>query len=138
MNISVRSSLQQNLIEFLEGQDYLVEQPGENILAVSAIGGPGIYIAYQEHQTEEGDGTLYFELNMGQLGSLRNNAEVLYKLLDLNSEIAPISAAVNSEGEEPALCLVERLETENLDGNEVLAVLEGIGLACLRVQQLLD
>ena len=136
MNIRVRSSVQQSLAEFLEGQDYLVEQPGENILAVSAIGGPSIYIAHEEYREEYG--TLYFELNMGQLGSIRNSAEVLYRLLDLNSEIAPISAAVNSEGEEPALCLVERLETENLDGNEVLAVLEAIGLACLRVQQLLD
>ncbi len=132
MNITVRSTVQQELAQFLEDHDYLVEQPSAQILAVKTIGGPSIYIAC------EAAGTLYFELSLGKLGALRQHAAVLYKLLDLNSEIAPVSVALNSEGPEPELCLVERLESRNLDSNEVLAVLEGMGLACLRVQQLLD
>ncbi|WGK68785.1 hypothetical protein P0082_09890 [Candidatus Haliotispira prima] len=136
MDVTVRSSTRQGLSEFLEDQDYLVESLSPHILAVKSVGGPTVYIAQQHH--EEGIGRLYFELSLGLLGNLEQNAPVLFKLLDLNSEITPVSVAVNSEDGQPRLCLVESLESGNLDNNEVLSVLEAMGLACLRVQQLLD
>ncbi len=133
MDITIRSTTQQPLTEFLENHDYLVETLKDNILAVKNIGGPSIYIALENLDQAA---TLYFELSLGELGNLRQNAAVLYKLLDLNSEIAPVSVAINSQANQ--LCLVERLEGENLDSNEILSVLESMGLACLRVQQLFD
>ncbi len=135
MEINVSTAGQQKLIDFLEDCDYLVEQLSDNILAVKAVGGPSIYVA-QENIGETA--SLYFELSLGPVGKLGENANLLYKLLNLNSEIAPVSVAINTECAEPTFCLVERLSADNLDSNELLAVLEGLGLACLRLQQLLD
>lgn len=119
------------LAEFLEDQGYIVEEINPQIWRVSPLGGASIYIAAEEE-------TLYFELILGGVGSLAQNARILYQLLDLNSEIAPAGIAINSTQEPAQLCLVGRLENRNLDSNELLGMLECLGLTCLRVQQLLD
>lgn len=119
------------LAEFLEENEYMVEQLDAQIWQVNPIGGTPIFLA------TEGE-TLYFEMSLGVLGALEHNAKVLYHLLDVNSEIAPASVAINSTNDPAELCLVGRLERTNLDSNEILGMLACLGLASLRVQQLLD
>lgn len=129
--INVRSSRQQGLVEFLEEHEYIVAEIADNIWQVNAIGGPSIYLA-QEGQS------LYFQLSIGTLGKLAEDAQLLYQLLDLNSEITPASLAIDSQAQPAELCLVERRELSSLDSNEVLSVLESLNLASIRTQKILQ
>ena len=66
-------------------------------------------------------------------------SELLYfKLLDLNTEILPVSVGIDlTKEDDPRLVLVESREVSNLDENELLSVFNAFELACDRVETVL-
>ena len=129
-NIQIRTQLHTPLIDYLENMGYIIDVIDEKILKVNSVGNESIFIVQE-------DKTLYFEMSLGEVAPIKN-LPTFYHLLDLNSEIAPISIAINSEDEKDQLVLVERHPIDNLDGNELISILEAMELASIRVSEIIE
>lgn len=129
-NIIVRNSSASSLKDFLEDNDFLVEEIGD-VLKVSRDSDIDIFLKADED-------TIYFEAELGDISGFAND-EVYFKLLDLNTEITPVSIGIDTtDPEKPVAVLVERRETENLDANELLAVFDSVQIAQYKVEGLLS
>ena len=72
-------------------------------------------------------------------GNRSQSKDFYFKLLDLNTEILPVSLGINSANpDDPRLVLVESREISNLDENEVLSVFDSLELATDKVEELLQ
>ncbi len=128
-NVAVRTSAASSLIEFLEENDFIVDTVDE-VLKVSRTSELDVFLSVDEH-------SIYFEVELGNISSFTNE-ELYFKLLDLNTEITPVSIGIDStDKENPVAVLVERRETQNLDSNELLSVFDAMEIARYKVEQLL-
>lgn len=127
--VSVRTGSAMGLVDFLEDNDFIVETVGE-VLKVSRSSELDVFLSVDEH-------SIYFEVELGNISNFSND-EVYFKLLDLNTEITPVSIGIDSTDQDnPVAVLVERRETQNLDSNELLSVFDAIEIAQYKVEQLL-
>ena len=129
--LSVRSLKQYDLIEFLTNKGFTITNTGEKVWQISHSGELPVYLHI-------GDTQIYFEVDLGNISSIAS--ETLYfTLLDLNTEILPVSLGIDtSNSEDPRLVLVESRELENLDDNELLAVFAALEIATDKVEAVIS
>ncbi len=84
------------------------------------------------------DETLFLQLDIIKLKELKETIELYKALLDMNTEILPVSLAIDStDKNNERLVINESLEIQNLDENELLKVLETIEMSIPKVYRLL-
>ena len=107
-NVVIRDKQETPLMDFLQMNDYFVEEITDKVVKVSRTGELPVFLNVDER-------TIYFEVDLGNISDIANE-ELYYKLLDLNTEILPVSLGINSTAEDdPRLVLVESREIANLD-----------------------
>lgn len=83
------------------------------------------------------DKNIYFEVDLGNISEIASQ-EFYFKLLDLNTEILPVSFGINNTNpEDPRLVLVESRETGDLNDDETLSVFDALELAVDKAAELL-
>jgi hypothetical protein len=129
--IKIRNELETPLMEFLQANDFFVEQVTDSILRVNRSGELPVFLNVAQQ-------SIYFEVDLGNISEIVSE-ELYFKLLDLNTEILPVSLGINStNSKDPRLVLVESRETAHLDENEVLSVFDALELAVDKVEELLS
>jgi len=130
-NIHIATRRESPLVPFLEMNDFDVEQIGENILRVSRHEELAVYLNVTSTQ-------IYFEADLGNVSAFADKA-LYFKLLDMNTEILPISFGINNTNPaDPRLVLVESRETSDLSDQELLAVFDAIELAVDKAEGILS
>ncbi len=126
-NVVVRDVQSTTMVEFLLNNDFFVEQLSDSVYKVERTGEMPVYVSEREN-------TLFFEVDLCSVKGL-DSKEFLYKMLDLNTEILPVSAGIDSCDEaDPRLVLVESRESENLDRNELLSVFDAFEIAADKIE----
>ncbi|MCD6334434.1 MAG: YbjN domain-containing protein [Candidatus Latescibacteria bacterium] len=121
--ISVRTTTDQNLIEFLGDQEYEVTEAG-------AEGGLTVYAVRRSEEEQpvfmwRTDGLLAFRAVLGADDNIPEEKRSAFyrKALDVNTEIKPLAVGLDTESD-PAIFVVEAALTyTNLDASEVLSLL---------------
>ncbi|MBN2789562.1 MAG: hypothetical protein JXR69_05190 [Candidatus Delongbacteria bacterium] len=128
--IKVRSIDLIDLIDFLENRDYIVDEISENLLSANKSGEMTVYISII-------DDVMYFYVDLGNVSDIADK-EMYFKILDLNTEILPVSIGIDTTKENNhRLVIVESRETDNLDDNELLYIFNAIEIATDKVAMLL-
>jgi len=118
------------LVAFLEDNDFLVEQVTDSVLKATHFNELPVYVHFKNE-------SLYFEVDLGSTKGIASQA-LFEKLLDVNTEILPVSVGINSAApDDPRLVLVESRESSNLDENEVLSVFNALEIATDKIEQIL-
>jgi hypothetical protein len=129
-DIIVKTNTKEDLVTFLQLNGFQIEDLGQGVSLATREGELPVFLKAEA-------GTLFFEVDLGNLDDLGGN-EKLFELLDLNTEILPVSFGINSTNpEDPRLVLLESRQTANLDDNELLGVFDALELATDRAEQLL-
>ena len=130
-DILIRDLHYSTLEDFLNDNDFFVEKASENILKVNRSQEQPVYLNRQ-------DKTIYFSVDLGSIKGL-GSENLYFKLLDLNTEILPVSIGVDTtEALDPRLVLVESREFSNIDSNELLSVFDAFEIAIDKVEGLLS
>ena len=126
----VRSIKRDSIPDFLIQHGFDVETVSEDLIVARRAEELPVYI--KQH-----DGTLFFEADLGNISEIASK-ELLIRILDLNTEVLPVSIGINSaNAEDPRLVLVESRITSDLSDRELLSVFDAIELATDRVESLL-
>ena len=121
----------EELTSFLELNGFQVESVGENIWKVTRDSELPVYVSVY-------DNNMYFELDLGNISDIASK-ELYFSLLDLNTEVLPVSFGINnSNPDDPRLVLVESRETGDLSDQELLAVFDALELATDKAEALLS
>lgn len=127
----VTSTNRKGLGDFLLDQGFIVEEMEGEVLSVKRPGELPIFISLNRS-------SLFFEVDLGNISAFADK-EFYYKILDLNTEILPVSVGIDStNSDDPRLVLVETREIANLDDNEILSVLDAMEIAVDKVEELLS
>lgn len=130
-NITIASRRETDFVSFLELNDYSVVSVTDNIYRVSRTGELPVFVSINA-------GNMYFELDLGNVGAFADK-DLYFKLLDLNTEVLPVSFAINnSHPDDPRLVLVESRETGDLSDQELLAVFDALELAVDKAEAVLQ
>ena len=130
-NITIASRRETDFVSFLELNDYSVVSVTDNIYRVSRTGELPVFVSINA-------GNMYFELDLGNVGAFADK-DFYFKLLDLNTEVLPVSFAINnSHPDDPRLVLVESRETGDLSDQELLAVFDALELAVDKAEAVLQ
>ena len=127
--IKVRTVIETGLGEFLQSHNYGFHEVSADVSVIKR-GELEIFL-------KKDSGTLYFECDLGDLTE-NKKPELLEDLLDLNTEILPVSVGIDkTSSKEARLVLVESREQENLDENEILNVIQTMEVALAKVEVVL-
>jgi len=130
-NLTIASRRETDFVSFLELNDFKVESINDNIYRVSRLEELPVFVSVNE-------GNMYFELDLGNVTGFADK-DLYFKLLDLNTEILPVSFGINnSNPDDPRLVLVESRETGDLSDQELLAVFDALELAVDKAEALLS
>lgn len=128
--VNIASRKETDLITFLEYNEYTVEKINDTLMRVTRHEELPVFISINGNN-------MYFELDLGNITAIADK-ELLFKLLDLNTEILPVSFGINSSNQDdPRLVLVESRETDDLSDQELLAVFDALELAVDKAEILL-
>jgi len=129
--ITVKTQKTDTLIDFLSFHGFYVEEIEGNIYRVKRDEALPVYVSLS-------DETIYFEVDLGNVSTLAN--ELFYfKLLDMNTEVLPVSFGINnSNSDDPHLVLVESRETSDLSDKEILSVFDALELATKKAETFLE
>lgn len=129
--INIATRRESDLVTFLELNDFTVEQIGESLLRVTRLQELPVYLNISGEN-------IYFEVDLGNVESFATK-EIYFKLLDMNTEILPVSFGINhTNPDDPRLVLVESRETGDLNDQELLAVFDALELAVDKAEELLS
>jgi len=129
--VQIISSTTKNMREYLELNNFVVEDLADNIYKVTRESELPVFINITGQ-------TVYFELDLGNVSDIASQ-DLYFKLLDLNTEILPVCFGINNTNpDDPHLVLVESRETQNLDDHELLSVFDALELATDRAEGLLS
>jgi uncharacterized protein YjfI (DUF2170 family) len=132
IDINVKIQKDTSLVEFLQDYGFDVEEVDGSVLRVVREGELPVFV----NPTENG---IYFEVILCDLNNIKVNEDLLFKLLDINTEILPVSVGIDtSDPEAPQLVLVESREACNLNDNELLSVFDALEIAVDRVEEVLQ
>ena len=121
----------EELTPFLELNGFEVKDAGNNILKVTRENELPVYVSVS-------DNNMYFEVDLGNISAIASK-ELYFSLLDLNTEVLPVSFGINnSNPADPRLVLVESRETGDLSDQELLAVFDAMELATDKAEALLS
>lgn len=127
--IVIRSVRSIGLEEFLQSHDYIMTEIKNDVILISRSD-LAIYLKSDK-------GILFFEVEIGNISKERT-IELYEDLLDLNTEILPVSIGIDKTAtNDPRLVLVESRESANLDENELLSVLQTMEIAVAKVELVL-
>ena len=130
-NALVKTKSMVPIIEFLQENGYQIDKSGDNVISIHRGSELPVYVNIDEE-------SLFFEVDLGNITEFASQ-ELYFKLLDLNTEILPVSIGIDTtESKDPRLVLVESREINNLDDNEVLSVLDAMELAIDKVETILS
>ena len=119
-----------SLVTFLEDNDFLVEQITEAVIKATRFNELPVFINIKND-------SLYFEVDLGSTAGVAS-AELYERLLDINTEILPVSVGINSAApNDPRMVLVESREAQNLDENEIMSVFNALELATDKIEKIL-
>lgn len=119
-----------DFLHFLEMNNFQIEEIDDSIFKIKREDELPVFLHINENN-------LYFEVDLGNVSSITDK-DFYFNLLDLNTEILPVSLGIDtSNPEDPRLVLVESRETENLDENELLSVFDAFELAVDKSEALL-
>jgi hypothetical protein len=128
--VIVKIEKQEELSRFLMLHGFDVEDLGNSVYRVSRPEELPVFVKIDEK-------SLYFEIDLGNLHAF-GPASLHFKLLDLNTEILPVSFGINNTNpEDPRLVLVESREIGSLNDHEILSVFDALELAVDRAEELL-
>jgi uncharacterized protein YjfI (DUF2170 family) len=128
-NIIVHSKKEEDLLRFLNMNNFIVQELDETILRVQRSEELPIFVKL-------GEQTIYFEMDLGSVKELASE-NFYFKLLELNTEIIPVSFGINNTNQgDPHLVLVESRESSDLDAHELLSVFDALELAADRAEKL--
>jgi uncharacterized protein YjfI (DUF2170 family) len=98
--IIIKSTSNFGILEFIQNNDYIVTKITESVIKVSRANELDVFINIKNDQ-------LYFQIEIGNVSEL-NDDKIYYKLLDLNTEILPVSIGIDSCDENnPKLVIIE-------------------------------
>lgn len=128
--IQIKIEKEEEFSRFLLLNGFEVEELGNNIYRVTRADELPVFL-------KVGEEAIYFEVDLGNLHAF-GDASLHFKLLDLNTEILPVSFGINNTNpEDPRLVLVESRETGSLNDHEILSVFDALELAVDRAEELL-
>lgn len=126
----IKIEKEEEFSRFLMLHGFDIEELGNHIFRVTRGEELPVFVKLSEE-------VLYFEVDLGNVHAF-GPAELHFKLLDLNTEILPVSFAINNANpEDPRLVLVESRVTGNLNDHEILSVFDALELAVDRAEELL-
>lgn len=129
--ITIKTQKHEELNRLLVMHDIQVEELDNDIIVATRETELPVFI-------KKGDKDIYFEVDLGNVASIASQ-DLYFKLLDLNTEILPVSFGINnSNPDDPRLVLVESRETVDLCEEEVLSVFDALELATDRAETLLS
>lgn len=129
-NIEIKIEKTYDFIRFLNLSGFTVDDLGNDVYSAQRESELPVFLKVDET-------VIYFEADMGNISAIADQ-ELYFKLLDLNTEILPVSLGINnSNPEDPRLVLVESRETQNLNDHEILSVFDAMELAIDKVEPLL-
>ncbi len=130
-NVNIETSSLKPLKEFLEDNDFFVEQITDNVFKVNRDEELPVFLNIKEN-------SIYFEVDLGNISKF-SSEELYFKLMDLNTEILPVSLGISSTNpSDPRLVLVESRQVKNLDDNEFLLVFDAMEIAIDKAESLLS
>jgi len=119
------------ILEFLQTADFQVEDLENQVYRVSRNEELPVFIKIDNNE-------IYFEVDLGNVSPFADK-EFYFQLLDLNTEILPVSFGINnSNKEDPRLVLVESRLTADLSDNELLGVFDALELAVDKAEGILS
>lgn len=128
--IIIHTENQEELTRFLLLNNFIVEDLGNDIYCVSRENELPVFLKVDAD-------TLFFEVDLGNLNDFEVD-NLQFKLLDLNTEILPVSFGINNTNpEDPRLVLVESRQTHNINDHELLGVFDALELAVDRAEALI-
>lgn len=129
-NVIIKIEKKEEFSRFLSLNGFDVEDLGNDIFRVSRENELPVFVKVD-------DKNIYFEVDLGNISEIANK-ELYFKLLDLNTEILPVSFGINNTNtEDPRLVLIESRETGDLNDDEVLSVFDALELAVDKAEALL-
>ena len=128
--IIIHTDNQEELTHFLLNNNFEIEDLGEDIILVSREDELPVFLKVDQD-------TLFFEVDLGNLNDFEVE-NLQFKLLDLNTEILPVSFGVNNTNpDDPRLVLLESRQTRNINDHELLGVFDALELAVDRTESLI-
>ncbi|MCH2154950.1 MAG: type III secretion system chaperone [Opitutales bacterium] len=129
--ISVHSTRHHSLDEFLSLNGFEVEEVDTQVYRVIRDDELPVFLSIT-------DSSLYFSVDLGNISDVAS-AELYQALLDLNTEIQPVSFGIDStNAEDPRLVLVESRISGDLSDEELLSVFSALELATDQAEALLS
>ncbi|MBG7607968.1 MAG: hypothetical protein IZT59_08090 [Verrucomicrobia bacterium] len=131
MSTLIKLQREEELPRFLQTHGFHVEDLGSNVFQVIRGEEIPVFLKLDDKQ-------IYFEVDLGPAAQVAN-LEFYTKLLDMNTEVLPVSFGLDtSNPEDTRLVLVESRETGDLCDQELLAVFDALELAVDRVTPLIN
>lgn len=134
--LKVRSLIGRRIVDVLLDNGYIFKEINENLGVVILNFEEKENMNNKAYITQEGD-ILIIRKELYLLETEKLSKKFLFDLLDMNTDILPISLAIDSsEKDSPKLVLNESLHMQNLDVSEVLAVFNAIEANLYKVIEL--
>lgn len=128
--VIVQIQKEETLERFLNLHGFEVEGLGDGLFRVVKGEELPVYLKISEE-------SIYFEADLGNVSAFADK-DFYFKLLDLNTEILPVSFGINNANpDDPRLVLLESRETSGLNDNELLKVFDALELAADKAEELL-
>ena len=129
MSISIKLQRTEDLPHFLELNGFEVDDLGNDVIRVQRAEELPVFLKISGSQ-------IFYEVDLGNITEIADK-ELLLNLLDLNTEILPVSFGLDTTNpDDHRLVLVESRETDDMNDNELLSVFDALELAVDRAEEL--
>ncbi len=125
--VSIRAK--RTISDLLYSYGYIVKRQQDNVL----------FVVFRDYERPliiiEGEEELFFQLDIIGINQLVEDSNLYKMLLKMNMDLAPLSLAIDdsSEGSGEILLMTESLMKENIDENELVAVVEAFEESIIKV-----
>ena len=130
-DVFVETKKRTGILEFLQSSDFQVEDLENQVYRVSRSEELPVFLKINENE-------IYFEVDLGNVSQFADK-DFYFDLLDLNTEILPVSFGINNTNkDDPRLVIVESRLTSDLSDNELLGVFDALELAVDKAETILS
>lgn len=125
--VSIRAK--RTISDLLYSYGYMVKREQDEVL----------FVTLRDYETPliiiEGEDELFFQLDIIGINQLVENSSLYKILLKMNMDLAPLSLAIDDSNEDSGeiLVMAESLARENIDENELIAVVEAFEDSIIKV-----
>ena len=128
--VQIKIEREEEFEKFLALHDFEITQLDENVYKIVRGSELPVFVNISNQ-------IIYFEVDLGNVIEFADK-DFYFRLLDLNTEILPVSFGINnSNPEDPRLVLVETRETQSLNDHELLCVFDALELAADKAESVL-